>query len=162
MDARLPEVLAGKHRLGSGLAYVAHARLCTLKKHHAAAAALYAAGLALEPALVAHRYNATCAAALAGRNQGDEALTFSQKMRWRRQALTWLHADLAQWIRLVERGEVGPRRLKRALTHWQTDPDLGGLRDALALKKLSAEERDACVRLWADVAALLKRTESTK
>src|SRR5262249_16807387 len=38
------------------------------------------------------------------------------------------------------------------LRHWQKDSDLAGLRDAAALAKLSAEERGAYARLWADVA----------
>ena len=43
------------------------------------------------------------------------------------------------------------------LAGWQTDADLAGLRDADAVAKLPAAERDACRKLWADVEALLKR-----
>lgn len=43
------------------------------------------------------------------------------------------------------------------LEHWRKDTDLACLRDAEALKAVSAEERQACERLWADVAALSKK-----
>jgi hypothetical protein len=36
-----------------------------------------------------------------------------------------------------------------------------GTRDEAALAKLSTEEREACVRPWADVAALLKKAEDS-
>jgi hypothetical protein len=49
--------------------------------------------------------------------------------------------------------------VRQRLRHWQQDGDLAGLRDAAALAKLPAEERAACERLWADVAALLKKAE---
>jgi hypothetical protein len=45
------------------------------------------------------------------------------------------------------------------MQHWQQDSDLAGVRDAAALEKLPAEERAACAKLWADVAALLKKAE---
>jgi hypothetical protein len=76
--------------------------------------------------------------------------------------LTWLRADLAVWARLSRQGEVGPGRLARQLGRWQSDPNLAGLRDQDALARLSAEERQACQKLWADVAALLKRAGGAK
>jgi hypothetical protein len=39
--------------------------------------------------------------------------------------------------------------------------DLTGIRDKAALDRLSAEECAACEKLWADVAALLKKTETS-
>ena len=44
--------------------------------------------------------------------------------------------------------------------HWQEDRDLAGVRDKDALAKLPAEERAAWEKLWADVAALLKKAEA--
>jgi hypothetical protein len=85
-----------------------------------------------------------------------------QRLALRRQALTWLSAELGSWARLHATGEVGRSRLARTLTHWQKDADLAGIRDPEALKKLPVEERDACVRLWADVAALLKKADEKK
>ena len=45
------------------------------------------------------------------------------------------------------------------LQFWQKNPDLAGLRDKDAVDKLPEAERDACRKLWADVAALLRRTQ---
>jgi hypothetical protein len=53
--------------------------------------------------------------------------------------------------------------VQQALRQWQQNSDLVGLRDAAALAKLPAEERAACEKLWADVAALLtKAAEKSK
>lgn len=48
------------------------------------------------------------------------------------------------------------------MLRWQQDTDLAGLRDAEAQAKLPAEEQKAVNRLWADVAALLKKAEGDK
>ena len=45
------------------------------------------------------------------------------------------------------------------MRHWQKDSDLAGLRDTAALAQLAVEERTACAKVWADVAALLKMAE---
>jgi hypothetical protein len=39
----------------------------------------------------------------------------------------------------------------------QKNPSLASLRDAQAVRALSAEERQACSSFWADVQALLKQ-----
>jgi hypothetical protein len=46
-----------------------------------------------------------------------------------------------------------------SLTRWRNETDLAGVRDADELEKLSAEERNEFLALWADVAALLARSE---
>ncbi len=48
------------------------------------------------------------------------------------------------------------------MRHWQQDTDLAGIRDKAALDKLPAEERQAFTQLWADVAALLQKAQTTK
>jgi len=40
--------------------------------------------------------------------------------------------------------------------------DLAGIRDPAAVAKLPADEQEACKKLWADVAALLKMVEGKK
>jgi serine/threonine-protein kinase len=127
-----------------------------------AAARLYRDAFARQPQLVAeHRYNAACCAALAAAGKGRDAagLSSSQRLGWRRRALTWLRADLAGWTRLVREGEVGPTRLARQLGRWQNDPNLGSLRDPEALARLSPEERQACQGLWAEVAMLVRKPQ---
>jgi hypothetical protein len=47
--------------------------------------------------------------------------------------------------------------VRRELARWQADPDLAGLRDADALARLPADERQACRRFWADVQSLSER-----
>lgn len=50
----------------------------------------------------------------------------------------------------------------QTLQHWQTDPDLAGIRDLQPLAKLPEPEQETYRKLWADVAALLKKAESMK
>jgi hypothetical protein len=76
----------------------------------------------------------------------------------RQEALAWLRADLPAWGELLQKGKAANRKLvEQKLKHWPTDPDLAGLRDAAALAKLPAEEQKVGRKLWADVAALLKK-----
>src|SRR5262249_58330209 len=119
----------------------------------AAAAGFAAEAFAADPKLAddlkaAHRYDAARHAALAAAGQGEDAgkLGGSERRALRRQALTWLRAELAAWSRLFAEGEVGKSRLVRLLTHWRKDPHLAGLPDERALDKPSAPERGACQR----------------
>jgi hypothetical protein len=111
----------------------------------------------MDPLDRAHRYHAACSAAQAAAGQSKDAAEPgpTQRLALRRQALTWLRANLSAWSRLVAAGQVGRSRLARILTRWQKDAALAGLCDAEALKALSTEERQACQCLWADVAVLL-------
>jgi hypothetical protein len=45
------------------------------------------------------------------------------------------------------------------MRHWQQDVDLIGLRDKDAVAKLPADEQEACQKLWAEVAALLRKAQ---
>jgi hypothetical protein len=69
---------------------------------------------------------------------------------------------LAIWAKLVERDPKARATVPQTLRHWQSDPDLKGLRDNAELARLPKEEREECRQLWADVEALLKRTRSPK
>ena len=69
-----------------------------------------------------------------------------------------MKADLAAWSKVLESGPPQARpTIAQILRHWQRDTDLAAIRDAAAVVKLPAEERAVCVKLWADVAALLKK-----
>jgi hypothetical protein len=48
------------------------------------------------------------------------------------------------------------------MQHWQKDAALAGVRDQDALAKLPADERAAWEKLWADVGALLQRSQGQK
>jgi hypothetical protein len=53
-------------------------------------------------------------------------------------------------------------RIRQTLQHWQNDSGLADIREADAVAKLPADEREACKKLWSDVAALLKKVEEKK
>jgi serine/threonine-protein kinase len=160
---KLPAVLAGDSK-PSPAERLEYAALCNLKKLYAGAAGLYADAFAADPKLAddlraSHRYNAACAAALAGCGRGEDALRLDDKerARWRKQAIDWLQADLkAQRGQLESHRPGAAGQARQALRHWQQDADLAGLRDPPAIAELPAVEREACQKLWADVAALLK------
>jgi serine/threonine-protein kinase len=167
LEPRLPGLLAGTDRPANDTERLEFARLCDLKQRYAAAARLYAEAFVAQPSLTAdlqvgHRYGAACSAAQAGCGRGVDGsgLSAGERLRWRRQALTWLRDDLAGWARLLQGGgpAVGPA-LTQPLRHWQSNPDLAGLRDPAELARLPAEERAACQRFWADVAALLRQAQ---
>ena len=138
------------------------------RKHFVVATELWAEALESEPGLAndlraAHRYNAACAAALAAAGQGEDAAQLDDRERTRlqKQALDWLRADLTLRTKQLESGPPADRAAaQQALRHWQKDPDLAGLRDQEALAQLPPEERAACERLWADVAALVKKAQT--
>ena len=79
-------------------------------------------------------------AAQAGRGLGKDGakLNAAERTQWRRQAREWLQADLAAWAKTLDSGAVKDRSLaKKMLMHWQTDPDLAGLRELDVLDELS-------------------------
>ena len=83
-----------------------------------------------------------------------------EKARLRKQALDWLRADLASRTEQLASGPpAGRATVQQMMRQWKQDPDLAGLRDSEALKALAAQERQACVRLWADVRMLLKKAQ---
>ena len=109
LDARLPAILRGTEKPDNAANQIEFARLCHLKKHYAAEARLYADALAALPRLAdeprnSFRYNAACAAALAGCGRGEDGakLGDGERARWREQARQWLRADLAVWTKALD------------------------------------------------------------
>jgi tetratricopeptide (TPR) repeat protein len=159
LERKLPSVLSGDVE-PKGAERLEFARLCALKKLTASAARLASEAFDAQPRLTADmesqaRYNAACWAALAAAGQGTDARRLPDKVALRLllQALAWLRADLTAYRQLVERGNAQQRaEVGQRLRHWQRDPDLAGLRDSDPLTRLSAEEREACAELWAEVA----------
>jgi Flp pilus assembly protein TadD len=170
LDARLPAVLRGAEKPGNAAEQIEFAQLCVLKKLYAAAAHLYGDALTAEPKLAndvrgAARYNAACAAALAGCARGWDTHTLDDKerARWRRQAREWLRQDLAWWGKALDNGNAQAKaEVRTRMPYWQTDSDLAGLREPGALKAMSPDERNDCLALWQQVAALLGRVQTTK
>jgi serine/threonine-protein kinase len=170
LEARLPAVLRGADQPANPAEITDFAEVCLLKKCGAAAARLYGEAFAKDPKLAedvpaGRRYNAACACALAGCERGKDAdrLDAREHVRLRRQALAWLHQDLAWWAQAIERGNAQTRaRLLQKVSAWRTDDDLAGLRDPEAIAALSPEERRDCLDLWDEVTAVISRAQSTR
>jgi serine/threonine-protein kinase len=166
LDEKLPAVLKGDARPADGTEQVLLARICQTpaKRRYAAAVRFYADAFAARANLTASdRYDAACSAALAASGQGkdDPKPDDKERTRLRRQALDWLRADLAVWAKQVEGGKPADRAAAMAaLTHWQKDDDLAGVRHPWSLLRLPADERRQWQKLWADVDALLRRAQS--
>ena len=166
LDTRLPKLLEGKEKPADFAECMALAQMCQDYKHlYAASARWYAAAFALRPALAddpstGNRYNAACAAALAGCGKGKDAadLDDKERARLRKQALDWLRADLTAWRSLLDKGPEKARpAIFQQLRHWQKDDDLAGVRDKGPLARLPEAERTAWQQLWADVVKALPR-----
>jgi tetratricopeptide (TPR) repeat protein len=170
LDARLPAILRGTEKPQSAAEQIEFANLCRRKKLYAAAARFSAAAFAAEPKLAedvpkSDRYNAACAAALAGCGRGRDTDTLDDKerTRWRRQARAWLRQDLTWLGMALASGNAQARAdVRRRMRLWQSDSDLAGLREARALAAMSADERNECLALWQEVAALLRRAQMTQ
>jgi serine/threonine protein kinase/Flp pilus assembly protein TadD len=165
LDRKLPAILSGRQQPADVAERLALAELCQLpcRKRYRAALRFYEGAFAAEPRLAgeqpsAARYNAACAAALAGCGRGEDEKDLGQKerARLRRQALDWLRADLQAWQRLLgkEPGKAAPL-VVRQLRHWLADSAFAGLRGPAALAGLGEAERPAWQKLWADVADTL-------
>jgi tetratricopeptide (TPR) repeat protein/tRNA A-37 threonylcarbamoyl transferase component Bud32 len=167
LEGKLAQVLAGTAQPADSAERVALAALCQkpFKRRYAAAALLYREAFRVEPKLgedprSEHRYNAACAAALAGCGKGKDAasLDAKERSRLRSQAVAWLRADLTAWRNLLEKApKQVPSSVGQTLRHWQKDTDLAGVRDRAALAKLPEAERKDWAKLWGDVAALLAK-----
>jgi serine/threonine protein kinase/Flp pilus assembly protein TadD len=165
LDGRLDSVLREEAQPADAHERDSYAHLCYEKKRYVAAARFFsqvltAGSISADDLENSHRYQAACAAALAGCGRGDDAgqLDEKERIRWRKQALDWLRAELRA------RGELPPvsnrverQRLQGWLRSWQSDEALAGLRDATTVAHLSAAEQESWNQLWADVRALLAK-----
>ena len=166
LAAKLPAVLAGKINPGDAAETIEFAQICYHKGLQGASARFWAEAFRAEPKLADdmqahHRYNAACAAALAGcgRSKDEPPLDDASRTRWRRQALEWLEADLAAWSKTLKTGSPQSRQaLPRTLQDWKGDSDLAGLHDQGTLAEIPEDEQKACRALWARVDALLARS----
>jgi serine/threonine-protein kinase len=163
LEPRLPAILAGEDGPANRVEQVDLAQLCLDRRLYATAARTYQEVLDAAPDLTADRnldprYNAACAAARAGCDQGEDTarLDAAERARWRKQALDWLEALRKSRARQLNGGssQVG-RDVRQELVHWQYDADLAGLRDRAKLDKLPKEEQDACRAFWGEVSRLL-------
>ena len=170
LDGQLPGFLEGKTTPASPAERIELAGICTVKSPNRAAARFYEEAFALQPKLADHpgaapyRYNAACAAALAGCGQGKDADNLDGKESaagLRRQALDRLRADLEAWRHLLEKGpdKVRPTIVGQ-MRHWLADTDFTGVRGAEALARLPEAERPAWQELWRGVADTLAQNQA--
>jgi serine/threonine protein kinase/tetratricopeptide (TPR) repeat protein len=171
LDGKLTKVLKGEAQPADAAEGAALAWLCQqpFRQLPAAAVRLYAAAFANDPKLAddlkaQHRYNAACAAALAGCGLGkdDPPPDAGAKERLRRQALDWLRADLAAYAKLLAgTGPQAPALVRQRLQHWQKDADFRGARGEGSLAELPEAERQPWQKLWDDVARTLAQAQTT-
>jgi tetratricopeptide (TPR) repeat protein len=164
-DAQLKAIVNGDQRPKDADERLQFAQRADDLARYATAARLWQEALELDPRLgddrqAQQRYNAACAAALAGRGQGkhEPPRSDDQKTRLRRQVLDWLNAERGAWANFLETAKNEQRGvIVKTLEHWQRDTDLAGIRDDVELGKLPEAERVAFRKLWADTDALLKK-----
>ena len=111
---------------------------------------------------VQHRYNAACAAALAGcgKTQDDPAPDEAARANSRAEARAWLDAELPVWTKLVASAKPEQRAaIAETLEHWQVDRDLAGVREPEAINALPEPERAGWRELWTNVAEALARAK---
>jgi tetratricopeptide (TPR) repeat protein/tRNA A-37 threonylcarbamoyl transferase component Bud32 len=169
LDHRLLAVLKGEAQPADIRERLALAQLALqpYKRLYAASARLYAEAFRSHPELAenleaANRYQAALAAVLAAAGKGEDAAKLDAEARgWlRRQALTWLRADLGAWSDRVKKGTQPGRAVAvKVLRGWQASPEVAAVRDPAALGKLPEAEQAEWQRLWADVQALLEKAD---
>jgi eukaryotic-like serine/threonine-protein kinase len=166
LEPKLPAILKGEVSPKDTDERIVLTELCRIKTLHAASARFYGQAFADQPPLAenlrtGHRYNAACAAALAGSGTGkdDPPPDEAGRGKLREQALGWLRADLAAWAKVLDGGNEPARKraVIQTLAHWKQDTDLAGIRDEAALAKLPESEREAFRSLWAEVDRLLAK-----
>jgi tetratricopeptide (TPR) repeat protein len=172
LEQKLAAVLRGKEKPANDGERLALAWFCqqSYEQRYAAAYRFYAEAFVRDAKLAddmpeQHRYNAACAAALAGCGQGKDAgqLDAKERARLREQAITWLRADLTHWAKQARSDKRADRALvQETLRHWQVDADLAGIRTREAIQRLPADERQVCAKLWADVAELLRKVQEQR
>jgi WD40 repeat protein len=100
------------------------------------------------------RYDAACAASLAGAVRGPAgAAPPEAQPGWRRQAFRWLSAELKDRRERLSPATANP--LVEQMLHWQRSPDFRGVREARGL--LPPRERESWDRLWEEVEGLRKK-----
>ena len=159
---RLPLVLAGTDRPKTAEEAAAFAEFCNAEARHGDAVKLWRNAFKDYPALASSRtsqsrYKAASSAVLAGcgDSQDDPKLDEAARADLRKQARTWLAAELDAWEALIKQTPQRKASVSQTLRNWRTDPNLAGIRDDAGLAKLPVAERSQCKALWARVAAIL-------
>ncbi|HEV3448637.1 MAG TPA: serine/threonine-protein kinase [Gemmataceae bacterium] len=161
--------LEGRYQPKDNIEGLALLGVCRFKNLNSVSARLYAEAFAADPQLAddlraGHRYNAACVAALAGSGEDEPKgkLSEAERTRLRKQARAWLQADLAAWTKKLDSSTASRLTVSNRLMHWQVDRDLAGIREPSRLELLPPNERQECLALWKEVAAVLKHSQNGK
>ncbi len=169
LDERLAAIIKGDKQPKDNAERLALAQRAYDKGLYASAARLWSEALEADPKLgdnrqTQHRYKAASSAALAGCGKGkdDPPPDDVGKAKLRKQALSWLKAELAVWSKIVETGPTEAKTfLTQTLNQWKKDTDLASVRDEKELAALLQAERNEWQDLWAEVDAVLMRVQSS-
>jgi hypothetical protein len=165
LGSRLPRIFHCASRAGTVRQQPNYADVYYGREFYGAAASLWSAIFDVDPSVAddlhaGYRYDAACAAALAGCGKGRDANPpdIAARTRLRGQALNWLTADRLAWAKLLDSGPATSRpAVVRALQNWQETRELAGLRDEAGLSALPQDEQKAWRAFWADVNVLLRK-----
>jgi tetratricopeptide (TPR) repeat protein len=160
-EHQLSDVLAGKEQITPNrrrqLAIV-----CLLTRRYDDAVRLFDDAFAAQPALADDvlsdaRLEAACAAARAAEQTRD----VPERVRLLNKAIAWLHADLAVWSGVLDRGKESERQLLlKSVYPWRWEPRLASIREREAILGWLPEQQAQCRALWRDVNALIMRAEA--
>lgn len=170
LEDRLPAFLHGEMQPMTSEERKGLAQLCYYKMRYVTATRVWIDAFHADPQLEGNlegsfRYQAACAAFLAGNGLGIEAnqIDDQKRLHLRKQALDWLHADLVLNSKMLTSSRLEDRQqsLER-LRHWQYDSDLAKLHDPVELSKMSVAERVRCQGLWSELEALVTKAETAE
>jgi eukaryotic-like serine/threonine-protein kinase len=182
LEPRLPAVLRGEDRPKDVAETILFARMCNSLQRYAATVRFCEEAFARDPSSAedpgAGRVSAARNAVLGGCVTGKDEppLDEAARARLRKQGLHWLREELAKVQTLVEKGpESLPRpqgkpqtradvlsELRLKLENWKKHRDLIEIRDPEGLAKLPEAERNDWQAFWAEVDALLLKTQEKK
>lgn len=143
---------------------IALAAACQFRLLYRHAARLYADVLASDPASADRtpdlRFQAACAAALAGGGKGNDDAELDDRARWREQARQWLLAEIAACNNQLGSSTAADRaQVNQRLWRLRYAPSLAPLREPQALQAMSPRERSECQNVWRETDAMLTRSE---
>jgi len=170
LEAKLPSVLKGEQQPADDDERLDLAEICRSRRRYVAAARLSRDAFAHRAHLAddlqsGDRYSAAGSAARAGCGLGEDAkdLDDMERAGWRKQALTWLRADLNQRAKQLDGGKAEDRKaVRRDVAILAEGRRLAGVRDTAELAKLPADEQEAWRKFWMDVQSVLDKAGEKK
>jgi tetratricopeptide (TPR) repeat protein/tRNA A-37 threonylcarbamoyl transferase component Bud32 len=165
LEAKLPAVLKGEQQPADDAERIGLAEVCEYQHRYVAAVRFSRDAFAHDAKLaddmqVGNRYAAALDAARAGCGQGEDVKDLDDKALagCRKQALTWLQADIVFWRnRLKSAAPEDRQATKQQLSRWQTDPALAGVRDTAEVAKLPTDEQEVWRKLWMEVQSVVDK-----